>query len=130
MAFVQGLTHFINIAFARTLQTQGADLGEILQVCSPVYRVLFAILCRILSGDPELYSQIQITNRENLPVVRDFLANGAALLEQAEAEDWEGACRLVEEAGAGLGDYRQAARRESDFLIEQMRRLLEEEGGE
>ena len=69
MAFIQGLTHFINIVFARTLQTRGARLEQILQVCSPVYQVLFAILCRILSGDAHLYGQIQASNPNNPPVL-------------------------------------------------------------
>ncbi|MDH4225883.1 MAG: prephenate dehydrogenase/arogenate dehydrogenase family protein, partial [Deltaproteobacteria bacterium] len=55
MGVIQGLTHFINIAFAKTLETRGVDLQRILNVCSPVYRVTFAMLSRILSGDPALY---------------------------------------------------------------------------
>jgi prephenate dehydrogenase len=128
MAFIQGLTHFLNITFARTLLTQRADLEQLLQICSPVYRVFFAMLCRILSGDPELYGQIQVTNRENIPVVRDFLANGELLLRRAEAEDWEGVYRLIGEAAENLGDYRDVAREESDFLIERMREWAETSG--
>ncbi len=130
MAFIQGLTHFLNITFARTLQTQQADLEQLLQVCSPVYRILFSMLCRILSGDPALYGQIQITNRENLPVVRDFLANGEDFLRGVERQDWDGVNLLIEEAGNSLGDFKQTAREESDFLIDQMRRLLERGGAE
>lgn len=122
MAFIQGLTHFINITFARTLQTRGADLPGILKVCSPVYQVLFAILCRILSGDSHLYGQIQVSNRENIPVLEDFLDNGKDLLEQVNEKSWEGVYRIFEEAAEYLGDYKAVARQESDFLIEQMTR--------
>ena len=124
MAFIQGLTHFINITFASTLRTRGADLDRLLELCSPVYRVFFAMLSRILSGDPQLYGQIQITNRANIPVVKDFQDNGAALLRLVEREDWEGVYGLIAEAAENLGDYKLTARAESDFLIEQMRRLL------
>ncbi len=124
MAFIQGLTHFLNIAFARTLQTRSADLEGLLRICSPVYRVFFAMLSRILSGDPELYGQIQISNRENLPVVKDFLANGSELLGLVEREDWEGIYRHIGEAASNLGSYKAKAREESDFLIEQMRNLM------
>jgi prephenate dehydrogenase len=130
MAFIQGLTHFINIVFAQTLQTRGADLSRILQVCSPVYQVLFAILCRILSGDPVLYGQIQIANRKNLPVLEDFLANGHALLEAVEERSPEGVYRIFDEAAAFLGDFRQVAREESDFLIARMTEYLRDRKGE
>lgn len=127
MAFIQGLTHFLNIAFARTLQTRHADLEALLRVCSPVYRVLFAMLSRILSGDPELYGQIQLLNRESVPVLRDFLTNAHALLgtvERGEADDFY---TVFREAAQYLGEFKTVARRESDFLIEHMRQYLKRE---
>lgn len=126
MAFIQGLTHFINIVFARTLQTRKADLERILRVCSPVYRVLFAILCRILSGDAHLYGQIQVSNRKNLPVLRDFLANSHEFFDQVQASAWEDVYGFFNEAAGFLGDYKKIARAESDFLIEQMTRYLQQ----
>jgi len=124
MAFIQGLTHFINIAFATTLRETGADLESLLQVCSPVYRVFFAVLSRILSGDPQLYGQIQLDNPANTEVVRAFLDNGAALLSLVENQDARGFDELFREAADYLGDYKYVARQDSEFLIEQMRRYL------
>lgn len=128
MAFIQGLTHFINIIFAETLRSRGADLERLLQLCSPIYRVFFAMLSRILSGEPELYGQIQITNRANIPVIRDFQQNGAKLLALVEKEDWDGVYGFISRAADNLGDYKQKARSESDYLIDQMRKLLAEPG--
>lgn len=124
MAFIQGLTHFINITFARTLQTRQADLEQILRVCSPVYQVLFAILCRILSGDPALYGHIQVANPNNGPVLADYLANGEELLRHVRAGDVEQVEALFRSAAAYLGDFRDVAREESEFLIEQMTTYL------
>jgi prephenate dehydrogenase len=128
MAFIQGLTHFLNITFARTLQTRHADLEALLRVCSPVYQVFFAVLSRILSGDPALYGQIQLLNRENVPVLREFLANAQDLLGTVEGQDWDGFHRVFEESAAYLGDFKAVAREESNFLIEQMRAYLEAKG--
>ncbi len=128
MAFIQGLTHFLNIVFARTLQTRQADLQTLLRVCSPVYQMFFAVLSRILSGDAQLYGQIQIMNRENIPVLRNFLGNGQELLEIVQARRWEDFYRIFDEAAAYLGPFKAEARQESDFLIDQMRRYLEQRG--
>jgi prephenate dehydrogenase len=125
MAFIQGLTHFLNITFARTLQTRKADIEALLQVCSPVYRVLFAMLSRILSGDPHLYGQIQLLNRENIPVLYDFVDNARDLLAAVEGQQWGSFDRIFGAAAAYLGDFKATAREESDFLIEQMRLHLE-----
>ncbi|MBI3992191.1 MAG: prephenate dehydrogenase/arogenate dehydrogenase family protein [Candidatus Lambdaproteobacteria bacterium] len=121
MGFIQGLTHFLNIAFASTLRSAGGDLQQLLQVCSPVYRIFFAMLCRILSGDAQLYGQIQITNPDSGPLVREFLANGQRLLDMIEARDLEAFYRAFQEAAAYLGDYRDVARAESNYLIEQFK---------
>ena len=132
MAFIQGLTHFLNITFARTLQTRNVDLDQLLQVCSPVYRLFFAVLCRILSGDAELYSQIQINNRGNIPVISDFLENGTELMKLVQETDWEGVKGLFDGAADYLGDFKDEARRESNFLIEQIIRYFDRKksGGE
>lgn len=128
MAFIQGLTHFLNITFARTLQTRQADLEALLRVCSPVYQVFFAVLSRILSGDARLYGQIQLMNRENVPVLREFMQNGQALLNTVEGGDWDGFYRTFEQAADYLGEFKVVARDESNFLIDQMRAYLERKG--
>ena len=128
MAFIQGLTHFLNITFARTLQTRQVDLEALLRVCSPVYQVFFAVLSRILSGDARLYGQIQLLNRENVPVLRAFLDNGQALLNTVEARDWDGFYEVFQQAADYLGDFKTVARDESNFLIDQMRTYLERKG--
>ncbi len=125
MALIQGLTHFLNITFARTLQTRHADLDALLRVCSPVYQVFFAVLSRILSGDPQLYGQIQLLNRDNLPVLKEFLANAQELLGSVERSDGEGFRRVFEASATYLGDFKTVACDESDFLIDQMRQYLE-----
>ncbi|MDH5751743.1 MAG: prephenate dehydrogenase/arogenate dehydrogenase family protein [Deltaproteobacteria bacterium] len=127
MAFIQGLTHFINIAFARTLQTRGANLKQVLQVCSPVYQVFFSILCRILSGDAGLYSQIQLANPHNYPVLEDFLKNGEEMLAAVGGSDQEQMYRIFTQAAEFLGEYKHTARRDSDFLIERMTEFLRRE---
>jgi prephenate dehydrogenase len=129
MAFIQGLTHFLNIAFARTLQTRRADLETLLRVCSPVYQVLFAVLGRILSGDPQLYGQIQLLNRENAPVLREFLVNARALQSTVEQGDADGFYTAFREAAQYLGEFKTMAREECDFLFEQMRLFLERKSG-
>ena len=126
MAFIQGLTHFINIVFARTLQTREADLKQILEICSPVYQLFFSIMCRILSGDSELYGQIQISNPNNPPVLGEFLKNAEGLLETIKEKDAEGVYRIFDEAAENLGDFKQIARDESNFLITQLTRYLRE----
>lgn len=121
MAFIQGLTHFLNIAFAGTLRGAGVDVQQLLQVCSPVYRIFFSMLCRILSGDAELYGQIQISNPANVPLLEEFLKNANSLMGLIEDENLEGFYEAFRNAADYLGDYKDIARNESNFLIEQIK---------
>lgn len=125
MAFIQGLTHFINIVFARTLQTRSGELERLLQVCSPVYRLLFATLGRILSGEAELYTQIQLSNPDNTAITAEFLKNGTELLNLIKKGDEQAIEALFNQAADYLGDFKAEARRESDFLIQQLIKYLE-----
>jgi len=129
MAFIQGLTHFINITFAKTLASADTNLEHLLQVCSPVYRIFFAMLCRILSGDEKLYGQIQMSNPANVPVVAAFLENGESLLELVRGGDLEAFYREFQAVADYLGSYKEVARDESNYLVERIREYLAERSG-
>jgi prephenate dehydrogenase len=121
MGLVQGLLHFVNVTFARSLQSSGASASDFLRVSSPVYRLFFATLGRILSGDPALYGAIQVQNPWTRKIVREFLRDGQELLGTIERDDEQTFQKLFDQAAAFLGDARGAARAESERLIEHSR---------
>jgi prephenate dehydrogenase len=121
MGLVQGLLHFVNVTFARSLQSSGASANDLLRVSSPVYRLFFATLGRILSGDPALYSAIQVRNPWTRTTVRDFLRDGQELLGAIERNDEPAFQRVFDEAAAFLGESRGEARAESEWIIEHPR---------
>lgn len=128
MALVQALTHFVHVAFARTLRARQAPPEDLLEIASPVYRAFFAMQSRILGGDPSLYSDIQLYNEAAPEVARAFLDEARALLEPVAAGDDEGYRARFREAADYLGAGLPRARRESDLLVEQMRRHLAPSG--
>ena len=90
MAYVQVLTHFVYMAFARTLQADGLDLGRAWDYQTPPFRFLASFAGRVVgSGSPartSLYAGIQIQTR--YPEVRDsFLYNAAALRDAFSGRD-------------------------------------------
>jgi prephenate dehydrogenase len=121
MGLVQGLLHFVNVTFARSLQSSGASAADLLRVSSPVYRLFFATLGRILSGDPALYGAIQVRNPWTRKIVREFLRDGQELLGTIERNDEQTFQKLFDQAAAFLGDARGEARAESEWLIEHPR---------
>ena len=58
MSAIQGLLHFSQIALVNTLRKTTLDLKTMLSICSPIYSITFAVACRILMRNPELYMHI------------------------------------------------------------------------
>lgn len=120
MAVVQGLTYFITLARADTMRRMNVSPQATLAFMSPVYRMEMDLAGRLLSQDPELYSDMLRLN----PYVPRVLA---ACLESYEditgsvTGDAEGKFADIFRANAGyFGDYLQTALEETDYLIESM----------
>lgn len=124
MAVVQGLAHALSLVLAGTVRGIGADLDELLGFTSPVYRIEFGLVGRLLAQDPALYGPIL---RRNPGVPAVLAAARAALEELADAVDDPGPGsfqRIFEEDAALFAPYAGAATAETDRLI----RCLVEQG--
>lgn len=119
MGMIQGLLHFVNVSFARTLQLSGSSAEDLLKVSSPIYRIFFATVARILSGDPALYGAIQTDNAASRDAVRTFLREGEQILAGIERDDPSAFIAAFREAARYLGDTRREASAESARLIGQ-----------
>lgn len=75
MAIVQALTHALNIVGAATIAKLNVDTEGTLKFTSPIYKMIWATMGRIISRDPELYGQIQISNSGNVLPVLDQLVD-------------------------------------------------------
>ena len=72
MAIIQALTHFINIAFAQTIQKQD-DMHYINSYLTPVFRLQALNIGRVLGANPELYTELEMGNPRFKKVLKDFL---------------------------------------------------------
>ncbi len=80
MAYVQGLSHFMLIAFADFLREKGK---EFLKYASPIYSVIYKLSSRIISQNWSMYYKIQ-KNAERIR--RDFLEHLKGLHERMRDE--------------------------------------------
>ena len=72
MAVVQGLTHFMYIAWGRTLERLGIRPDDLDAFQTPVFSVTREMAGRVLSQSPELYALIQ-AGEDVAPVRAAFL---------------------------------------------------------
>lgn len=73
VAIVQALPHAVSLILAATLRDTGVDIHKALRFMTPVARLMWATLNRILSLNPALYADIQISNAaETVAVLRQL----------------------------------------------------------
>ncbi len=117
MAVVQGLAHALSLVLAGTVREIGADLDELLEFTSPVYRIEFGLVGRLLAQDPALYGPI-LRRNPHVPAV--LAAARTALEELADAVDDPGPGSfedLFAEDAVLFAPYAAAATAETDRLI-------------
>jgi prephenate dehydrogenase len=68
MAIVQGLPHATNLIMAFLVRSMGINVSESMEFTSPFYRVALSLMGRIISQNPQLYADIQMSN-PNIPAM-------------------------------------------------------------
>jgi prephenate dehydrogenase len=79
MAFHQNLEHFTKVVLAAVLRTSFSDPTEMDRYSSPNSRTSLVTMGRILSADPDLYSEIQSYNLQGPAMLRAYLEVAQAL---------------------------------------------------
>jgi len=86
MAYVQALPHALSMMMIGTFQTMedhGLSVSEIEHYATPPYRLSVAAMARILATNPNLYADIQISNRKHTLEVLKSLRDQAEQIYQA-----------------------------------------------
>ena len=80
-SYVLGLSHFLNLLFARVLATSGLSFAELTAVGSTTFRSQFVTTESVVRENPLLYYEIQRSNRFSERVYREI---------ERAASDWIG----------------------------------------
>ncbi len=72
LSIVQGLTHYSQFISAAVLKNLCTDLKESVKFGSPNYHLFLSLMSRVILQNPELYSQIQMGNKENKKIWKLF----------------------------------------------------------
>lgn len=119
MAVVQGLTHFMYVAMARTLERSSIDMGRTSAYKTPVYGITIELVGRVLSQSPELYALIQSSEdaKEARRAYVDACRELAARLDEGDAQ---GFIRDFESAARYYGDTAGARKRSERIIMREM----------
>lgn len=118
MSMVQVMRHFSTIAYGYHLMTEGADIENLVNMSSPIYRLELIMVGRLFAQDPILYSDIIFANPDNISMMKRFAYRFLELLEDVEVGDKEAFVSMFKQVSNWFGDYAD------DFLAESKTMLL------
>ncbi len=108
LGVVQCLTHFAYISVGSTLKDLDFDIKQSRSFSSPVYELMLDMIGRILSGDPMMYAEIQMSNPYSAEIEELFLRNATRLKDAVDSRDAGAFIRIMIEAGKHYDDLDSA----------------------
>lgn len=118
MSMVQVMRHFSTIAYGYHLMAEGADIENLVNMSSPIYRLELIMVGRLFAQDPVLYSDIIFANPDNITMMKRFAYRFLELLEDVELGDKDAFVTMFQQVSHWFGDYA------NDFLSESKAMLL------
>ncbi len=102
MAWVLGLSHLINIAFAGALADSGEAVPLLRRISSSTFDAQLGVATRVVTENPHLYYEIQHGNKETPGVIAAFRTTVEHLAGAVADGDEDAFVSLMERAGRRL----------------------------
>lgn len=98
MQLIQAMRHFSSLVYGVHLADENADLNELLQLSSPIYRLELAMVGRLFAQNAELYADIMLSSCEVATLLERYQQRFTTLLQLLKAKDKAG---LMAQFGKG-----------------------------
>jgi chorismate mutase/prephenate dehydrogenase len=117
MSMVQVMRHFSTIAYGYHLMTEGADIAQLVEMSSPIYRLELIMVGRLFAQNPELYTDIIFANQDNIAMMKRFAYRFLALLEDVQSNDKAAFTKIFSQVSDYFGDYADIFMQESKVML-------------
>ena len=118
MQLIQAMRHFSSLVYGVHLADENADLNELLQLSSPIYRLELAMVGRLFAQNAELYADIMLSSCEVAALLERYQQRFSAVLQLLKNKDKAG---LMAQFGKGqqfFGDLAAQFLQESKQLLQ------------
>ena len=117
MSMVQVMRHFSTIAYGYHLMAEGADIGQLVDMSSPIYRLELIMVGRLFAQDPILYTDIIFSDQDNIAMMKRFAYRFLELLEDVETSDKDAFVTMFNQVSDWFGDYADVFMQESKGML-------------
>lgn len=119
MTLIQALRHFTSFVYGVHLQAVDADLKQLLDLSSPIYRLELAMVGRLFAQEPALYADIILSQKNNLTMIKRYHKHFSDAIELLEHGDREAFIERFKSVTNWMGDYSSLFLNESRSLLQQ-----------
>tara|TARA_R110001583_G_scaffold25250_4_gene91570 strand:- start:35957 stop:37084 length:1128 start_codon:yes stop_codon:yes gene_type:complete len=119
MTLIQALRHFTSFVYGVHLQAVDADLEQLLDLSSPIYRLELAMVGRLFAQEPALYADIILSQKGNLDMIKRYHQHFSDAIELLENSDREAFIKRFESVTDWMGNYSQLFLDESRVMLQQ-----------
>ena len=119
MTLIQALRHFTSFVYGAHLQEVNADLEQLLDLSSPIYRLELAMVGRLFAQEPTLYADIILAQENNLTMIKRYHKHFSEAIELLENNDRDAFVARFECVTDWMGDYSKLFLNESRTLLQQ-----------
>jgi len=120
MTLIQALRHFTSFVYGVHLQEVDADLEQLLDLSSPIYRLELAMVGRLFAQEPALYADIILSQKNNLTMIKRYHKHFSDAIELLENNDREAFIERFKSVTNWMGDYSTLFLNESRTMLQQV----------
>ncbi|WP_394129730.1 bifunctional chorismate mutase/prephenate dehydrogenase [Shewanella maritima] len=118
MQLVQAMRHFSSFVYGLNLCKEQADIDNLLQFSSPIYRLELAMVGRLFAQDPELYADIIFAQQGSLVAISDYLENYQEALTLLKSGNREAFVEQFKQVAQWFGDFAPQFQHESRAMLQ------------
>jgi chorismate mutase/prephenate dehydrogenase len=117
MAFVQVLRHLSTFVYGAHLAEENADVQQLLNLSSPIYRLELMMVGRLFAQNANLYADIILSEPQNFNMLRRYVRLFEQVIDQLEHGKKQDFVQTFDEVRRYFGEFSEK------FLIESQRLL-------
>tara|TARA_R110001592_G_scaffold297689_7_gene568253 strand:+ start:4059 stop:5186 length:1128 start_codon:yes stop_codon:yes gene_type:complete len=120
MTLIQALRHFTSFVYGVHLQEVDADLKQLLDLSSPIYRLELAMVGRLFAQEPALYADIILSQKNNLTMIKRYHKHFSDAIELLESNNRDEFIERFKSVTNWMGDYASLFLDESRVMLQQV----------
>ncbi|MEA3588762.1 bifunctional chorismate mutase/prephenate dehydrogenase [Pseudidiomarina sp. 1APP75-27a] len=117
MGFIQVMRHLSTFVYGAHLAEERADLQQLLDLSSPIYRLELMMVGRLFAQNADLYADIILAHPENFAMLRRYLKTFDEYLAALEAGDKSRFVEKFAEVSSYFGEFSQKFLEDSQRLL-------------